>query len=131
MSLELVYLYPGAKEKMAAMQASQAKDNGGKPHIEGLPGSVKTGGIHHVRLSVKSIEDLEAAVAKFESWFECSWAIASDRRSATSSLDVHIVVSDDQSQGISAFAMAVPDLAEAEKRAAAISAANPKSRTPT
>jgi catechol 2,3-dioxygenase-like lactoylglutathione lyase family enzyme len=116
MSLELVYLYPGATEKMAAMQASQAKDNDGKPHIEALPGAVPTGGIHHVRLRVKSVEDLETAIRKFESWFECSWQRAPDGKSATSSLDVHLFVSEDGTQGIDAFAMAVPDLEAAVER---------------
>jgi hypothetical protein len=117
MSLELVHLYPGAKEKMAAMQASQAKDNDGKPHIEAKPGAVATGGIHHVRLRVPSLADLEAAIAKFESWFECSWQRAVDGKSAISSLDLHLVVSGDDTQGVEAFAMAVPDLDAAAARA--------------
>ena len=117
MSLELVYLYPGAREKMAAMQAGQAKDNDGKPHIESLPGAVATGGIHHVRLRVGSLEDLDAAIAKFESWFECRWEKAQDGLSATSSLDLHLVVSEDGSQGVDAFALAVPNLEAAAKRA--------------
>jgi 4-hydroxyphenylpyruvate dioxygenase-like putative hemolysin len=120
MSLELVYLYPGAKEKMAAMQASQAAENDGKPHIESQPGAVATGGIHHVRLRVRSAADLDAAIAKFESWFECSWLHAGDGRSATSSLDVHLWVSEDGTEGVDAFAMAVPDLEAATKRAAEI-----------
>lgn len=120
MSLELVYLYPGAKEKMAAMQASQAKDNGGKAHIESGPEAVFTGGVHHVRLRVKSEADLMAAIEKFESWFECTWTLAADGQSATSSLDIHLVVSEDGSQGVDAFAMAVPDLAAAESRSKTI-----------
>jgi len=117
MSLELVYLYPGAKEKAAAIQASQAKDNDGKPHIEAQPGAVATGGIHHVRLRVPSVDDLDSAIARFESWFECSWQRAEDGRSATSSLDMHLLVSDDGTQGVDAFAMAVPDLDAAARRA--------------
>ena len=120
MSLELVYLYPGAKEKMAAMQESQANDNNGKPHIESKSGAVATGGIHHVRLRVPSVADLEVAIGKFESWFECSWTRAADGRSATSSLDIHLLVSDDGSQGVDAFAMAIPDLEAAIGRAAKI-----------
>ncbi len=120
MSLELVYLYPGAKEKMAEMQASQAKDNGGKAHIESGPEGVPTGGVHHVRLRVKSAEDLSAAIEKFESWFVCTWTRAADGMSATSSLDLHLVVSEDGSQGVDAFAMAVPDLDFAEARAKAM-----------
>ena len=120
MSLELVYLYPGAREKMAAIQAEQAKEHGGKPHIEARPGAVATGGIHHVRLRVASVADLDAAIAKFESWFECDWRRARDRGSATSSLDLHVVVSEDGSQGVDAFAMAVPDLAAAAERATAL-----------
>ena len=118
MSLELVYLYPGAREKVLAIQQGQAKDNGGKPYIEALPGAVASGGIHHVRLRVKSVDDLDAAVAKFRSWFECSWKRAEDGRSATSSLDMHIVVSEGGVQGIDAFALAVPDLDAAAERAA-------------
>lgn len=120
MSLELVYLYPGAKEKMAAMQAEQAKDNDGKPHIESLAGATATGGIHHVRLQVRSAEDLEAAINRFESWFQCRWQRAEDGLSATSSLDIHLVVSDDDTQGVDAFAMAVPDLEASAKRAATL-----------
>lgn len=120
MSLELVYLYPGAQEKMAAMQSAQAKDNHGKSHIEAGPDAVPTGGIHHVRLKVKSVEDLEAAIDKFERGFECQWERAADGRSATSSLDVHLWVSEDGTQGIDAFGMAVPNLQEAKRRVEAL-----------
>ncbi len=117
MSLELVYLHPGATEKMAAIQESQASQNDGKPHIESLPGAVPTGGIHHVRLRVGSAEALEAAIARFESWFVCTWQRARDGRSATSSLDVHLWVGDGDREGIDAFAMAVPELETATRRA--------------
>lgn len=120
MCLELVYLYPGALEKMLAMQQAQAADNDGQAYIEAQPDAVATGGLHHVRLRVKSVEDLEAAIAKFESWFECRWERAEDGRSATSSLDVHLLVTDDDSQGIDAFAMAVPDLDAASTRVDAL-----------
>ncbi|MFK7895289.1 MAG: hypothetical protein AB8G23_05615 [Myxococcota bacterium] len=116
MSLELVYLYPDALEKMLAMQQGQAADHGGQAYVEARPGAVKTGGLHHVRLGVKSVEDLDAAIAKFETWFECSWQQSEDGRSATSSLDVHLLVTDDGTQGINAFAMAVPDLDAATRR---------------
>ena len=116
MSLELVYLYPDSLEKMRAIQQSQAADHDGQVYVEAQPGAVETGGLHHVRLRVKSVADLELAIARFESWFECSWQRAQDGRSATSTLDVHLLVSDDDSEGIDAFAMAVPDLDAAGRR---------------
>lgn len=120
MSLELVYLYPDSLEKMRAIQEGQAADHDGQVYIEAKPGAVATGGVHHVRLRVKSTEDLDAAITKFESWFECSWKRAADGRSATSSLDIHLLVSEDNSQGVDAFAMAVPDLDAAGRRVDAL-----------
>ncbi len=120
MSLELVYLYPDALEKMRALQAEQGREHGGEAYIEAQPGAVATGGVHHVRLRVPSPEDLTAAIEKFESWFECSWERAADGRSATSTLDVHLLVSDDGRQGVDAFGMAVPDLEAATRRAEAV-----------
>jgi hypothetical protein len=71
-------------------------------------------------LRVRSTEDLDAAIVRFESWFECRWQRAEDGQSATSSLDIHLLVSDDDTQGIDAFAMAVPDLEASAKRAKAL-----------
>lgn len=120
MSLELVYLYPDALEKMRALQADQAKQHAGRAHIEARPGAVATGGIHHVRLRVPSAGALDEAIARFESWFACAWERASDGRSATSSLDIHLLVSDGGGQGVDAFGMAVPDLEVAVDRARAL-----------
>ena len=116
MSLELVYLYPDALEKMRAIQQGQAADHGGRAHVESRSGAVESGGIHHVRLRVPSVEDLEVAIARFESWFECQWERAADGRSATSTLGVHLLVSDEGRAGIDAFAMAVPDFESARRR---------------
>jgi methylmalonyl-CoA/ethylmalonyl-CoA epimerase len=120
MSLELVYLYPGAKAKMAAIQLGQAEQNGGRPHIEAEAEAVFSGGIHHVRMRVESEEHLRTAVGQFESWFEGDWIIAADGRSAISSLDLHVVVEEGAREGVDAFAMAVPELQKAVRRAEAI-----------
>ena len=120
MSLELVYHYPDALEKVAAIKADQAKENDGRTQIAHQPGAVATGGIHHVRVRVPSVEALDEAIAKFESWFECTWRRSRDGRAAISSLDLHLLVSDDGSEGVDAFGMSVPDLDAAADRAASM-----------
>jgi len=116
MSLELVYLYPDALEKMRAIQQGQAAEHGGSAHVEARPGAIESGGIHHVGLRVKSTGEVASAIAKFVSGFECTWELGPNGRSATSSLGIHLLVSEDGSEGVDAFAMAVPDLDAAERR---------------
>jgi len=120
MSLELAYLYPDAKQKMIALREKQAEQEGTTPTIPPQPGAVPSAGIHHVRLRVPSVEALDIAIQRFESAFECDWERMENGRAATSSLDVHLLVSDDGSQGIDGFGMAVPDLEQAVARAVEI-----------
>lgn len=115
MSIELVYLYPDAEEKIAAIKADQAKDNDGETEIQSQPGAVASSGIDHVRLRVK---DVTAAVERFANLFESEWTFDQPTGVARSSLGIDLmpVANAEQKEGIDALGIRVDDLAEAAAR---------------
>jgi predicted enzyme related to lactoylglutathione lyase len=114
MSIELVYLYPDAEKKIAAIKDGQAKDNDGALDIPCQPGAVEAFGIDHVRLRVNN---LEQAVAHFSRLFECEWNVNSDGSAARSSLGMHLLLSDNGDEGVDAFGIRVGDVGAAKIRA--------------
>lgn len=114
MSIELVYLYPDAEEKIAAIKADQAKDNAGDTEIACSDEAVAASGIDHVRLRVRNVEQ---AIVLFSRLFECKWYPNENGTAARSSLGLHLLESDDGEEGIDGFAIRVDDLAAATARA--------------
>ena len=114
MSIELVYLYPDAPQKIAAIKAEQAKDNKGATEIPSKPGAVAAFGIDHVRLRVR---DVKQAVAHFSHLFECTWEVNGEGTAARSSLGMHLLVAEDGREGVDAFGIKVSDPAVAKARA--------------
>ena len=115
MSIELVYLYPDAEEKIAAIKADQAKNNDGATDIPCQPGAVAAFGIDHVRLRVKNVKQ---AMDHISTVFECEWSLSEDGTAARSSLGMHLLQNAKGEEGIDAFAIRVNDLAAASARVA-------------
>lgn len=114
MSIELVYLYPDAEQKILAIKRQQSQDNNGVLEIQSETGAVKQSGIDHVRLRVK---DVDKAIALFSRLFECQWQQSIPGIAARSTLGIHLLKSDDGVEGVDAFAISVHDLAQAGLRA--------------